>query len=806
MVLPREENYSAPNLCLLFALVEQSKLSQNKVCTDVWVFIKSAHKVLVFSAKNSDKNMMCKSFVRKLGVLLALLAPVSVWGQVTVDDYLRADSIVKLNELVYNEIHDVTWIDSSAMFWYSIKGRDGMEYKIVDAEKSDKSYVFDTHKLVEVLNEQLDNKVTAKSVRLQKLKIDVESNSIKFICKNRHWSCSLDDYTLVKGKAVAPSKAKEHWGKPFNEQDGDPVVSPDSAWTAFVKAYNVFVKNNQTHEEHQLSFDGAPGEYYSSSFSWSPDSKKLAVNKVRKNEDRYIYFVESSPDSQLQPILHKRYYLKPGDDLPIKHPALFDVEKLEQIPVDTRDFENQYRLTNPKWRKNSESFTFEFNQRGHQVFQVASVDAETGNVKVIINETSPTFIDYSRKRFRYDMEDRNEIIWASERDGWNHLYLYDAENGKVKTQLTKGEWVVREVLHVDEKEGVVYFYGSGKNKGEDPYFLHGYRVNFDGSNLIDLTPEKMNHDITFSKNYDFFTDTYSTVQTPPVTVLRRAADGKVVMDLEKADITDLSTTGWEAPEPFVAKGRDGKTDIWGNIYRPSNFDKNKTYPVVEYIYAGPHAAFAQKSFKAVNYGFLGLAELGFIVVQIDGMGTSYRSKAFHDVCWKNLKDAGFPDRILWMRAAAQKYKYMDIDRVGIFGGSAGGQNALAALLFHPDFYKVGVASCGCHDNRMDKMWWNEQWMGYPIGPEYAECSNVVNAGKLQGKLMLIVGEMDDNVDPASTMQVADALIKANKNFELVVLPGVNHTLGGKYGEQKRRDFFVQNLLHFDTPDWNAVSN
>jgi dipeptidyl aminopeptidase/acylaminoacyl peptidase len=274
------------------------------------------------------------------------------------------------------------------------------------------------------------------------------------------------------------------------------------------------------------------------------------------------------------------------------------------------------------------------------------------------------------------------------------------------------------------------------------------------------------------------------------------------MTLEEADISKLKDKDWIAPEPFVAKGRDGETDIWGNIYRPTNFDPEKSYPVIEYIYAGPQSSFVQKSFTPYMSSFSSLAELGFIIVQIDGMGTSNRSKAFHDVCYKNLKDAGFPDRIRWIKAAAEKYPCMDTTRVGIFGGSAGGQNAMAGVLFHPEFYDAAVASCGCHDNRMDKMWWNEQWMGYPVGPHYAESSNVENAHRLKGHLMLIVGEMDDNVDPASTMQVADALIKAGKEFELVVLPGVKHTLGGEFGERKRRDFFIRKLLNQETPQWN----
>jgi dipeptidyl aminopeptidase/acylaminoacyl peptidase len=290
----------------------------------------------------------------------------------------------------------------------------------------------------------------------------------------------------------------------------------------------------------------------------------------------------------------------------------------------------------------------------------------------------------------------------------------------------------------------------------------------------------------------------------PVAVLRNAADGSKLMDLESGDITELLNTGIRLPEVFSAKGRDGKTDIWGIIVKPINFDPLRKYPVIENIYAGPHSNSVPKNFRSLHAGMHQLAELGFVVVQIDGMGTSNRSKAFHDVCWKNLKDAGFPDRILWIKAAAEQHPYMDLDRVGIYGTSAGGQNAAGALLFHPEFYKVAVASCGCHDNRMDKMWWNEQWMGWPVGEEYALSSNVDNAWRLKGKLLLINGELDNNVDPASTEQVVNALIKANKEFEYVFLPGLKHTSGGEYGERKRRDFFVKHLLRDDPPDWNTT--
>jgi dipeptidyl aminopeptidase/acylaminoacyl peptidase len=745
-------------------------------------------------------------FKRILFILLASVfttgASFNLSAQVTLADYQRADSIMKLNDLVYNQVNSVNWIDSTSVFWYSVKTREGAAYTMVDAAKATRKPAFDVAKLVEQLNKQPGVKAIAKSLQLQKLKFDMKANKFQFLFDKKYFTCNLKSYALVKDSVAKPTGPNPYWNEGFDELSNKPVTSPDSAWVAFVKNYNVYVRNKKDNKEIQLSFDGSAGDFYSSYFSWSPDSKKLAVNKVRKNEDHFIYFVESSPKSQLQPILQKRNYLKPGDALPIKRPSLFNIETLKQIPVDAQAFENQYELSNPKWKQNSSAFTFDFNQRGHQVFQVVEVAGTSGAVKVIIDERSKTFIDYSGKYFRHDLEKRDEIIWASERDGWNHLYLYDAKSGKVKKQITSGNWVVREVVKVDEKANTIIFKASGRNADEDPYYIHYYKVNFDGSSLVDLTPEKMEHQATFSADFAYFADTYSTVQTPPVTVLRRTTDGSVVMPLEKTDIADLQAKGWIAPEPFVAKARDGKTDIWGNIYRPTNFDPKKKYPIIEYIYAGPHSSFTQKNFRPCSYAWSGLAELGFIIVQMDGMGTSNRGKAFQDVCYKNLKDAGFPDRILWMKAAAEKYSYMDTTRVGLFGGSAGGQSTLAGLLFHPEFYKAGSSSCGCHDNRMDKIWWNEQWMGYPIGPEYAENSNVVNASKLQGKLLLIVGEMDDNVDPASTMQVVNALIAAKKDFELVVLPGTNHTLGGDYGEQKRRDFFVKTFYNQATPDWN----
>ena len=727
----------------------------------------------------------------------------SVNAQLTAEDYQNADSAVRFNDLVYHSAAQFTWIDTTRNFWYQVRTREGNQYYIVDAEAGEKEPAFDIGRLCTLLNEQPGHHFRPDSLPIRNLEFSNNLEEIEFLIDSTRWSYHrIDDQLKNLGIRSRSQRGRGYWGAGRNELGNAPVISPDSNYAAFIRNYNVYIRDRTSDIEYALSFDGSEGDYYSSFFRWSPDSKNLATLKVRDNKKHIIYFVESSPDDQLQPMLQQREYLKPGDAVPIRRPSLFDIESKKQLPVDGGPFEFQYNLTSPDWWEDSRAFTFEFNQRGHQIYQVVEVDAETGNTRVLIDERSETFIDYSGKKIRYDVKDGEEIIWASERDGWNHLYLIDGNTGNVTNQITKGEWVVRDIIHVDEEKRNILFTGNGRNRGEDPYNIHYYRIDLNGKNLVDLTPENAFHNARFSDDNQYFTDQYSRVDLAPVSVLRRSSDGEIVLALEKADITDLLAAGWEMPEVFTAKGRDGKTDIWGFIHRPSNFDPSKKYPIIEYIYAGPHGSHVPKTFRAFDRSLSALAELGFILVRMDGMGTSNRSKAFHDVCWQNLGDAGFPDRILWMKAAAKKYPFMDISRVGIFGNSAGGQNSLGALLFHPDFYDVAVSSCGCHDNRMDKIWWNEQWMGYPIGPHYDSSSNVVNAHRLQGDLLLVVGELDDNVDPASTMQVADALIKADKDFELMVFPGGGHGSGGQYGTRMRYDFFVRHLLGEETPDWN----
>jgi dipeptidyl aminopeptidase/acylaminoacyl peptidase len=594
---------------------------------------------------------------------------------------------------------------------------------------------------------------------------------------------------IIDGRPRAPRQPRRQRQEGANSQPG----SPDGKWEVTFKEHNVVLRDRQTTEEYPLSSDGTAEDAYSGAAFWSPDSHRVVVLRTLEGDHRQVHLIESSPRNQLQPKLDAYNYLKPGDRIPLSKPHLFDVAERKEIPVADDLFPNPWSIDNLRWQPDSGEFRFTYNQRGHQVLRVLGVDAEMGKARTIIDELQPTFIDYAHKQYRHDLDDTGEIIWMSERDGWNHLYLYDARTGTVKNAITHGDWVVRSVERVDPERREIWFRASGLDPEQDPYYLHDCRINFDGTNLVRLTAGDGTHSIAYSPDREFLIDTYSRVDLPPVTEVHRVSDGSLVCELERADWSPLVATGWKSPEHFVAKGRDDKTDIFGVIFRPTNFDPAQKYPVIEQIYAGPHGSFVPKGFQPY-YRLQSLSELGFIIVQIDGMGTSHRSKAFQDVSCKNLGDSGFPDRIRWLRAAAAKYPELDLSRVGIYGGSAGGQSALRALLAHPDFYKAAVADCGCHDNRMDKIWWNELWMGWPIGPHYAEQSNVTNAHKLQGKLLLTVGELDHNVDPASTMQVVNALIKADKDFDLLIVPGSDHGAGeSPYASRRRMDFFVRHL-------------
>lgn len=571
------------------------------------------------------------------------------------------------------------------------------------------------------------------------------------------------------------------------------LTSADGKWRVEITHHNVVLRALDTNEAKPLSTDGTEDNPYTTEVYWSPDSTRLVVVRKTKGQQRKVHLVESSPKEQLQPRVHAFEYLKPGDEVPVSAPHLFEVSSGLELSVEDTLFKNPYEISRFRWAPDSSRFTFVYNERGHQVLRVLSVEATSGAVKAIVDERSATFISYSGKMFLEFLDETRELLWMSERDGWNHLYLIDSTTGQVKNPITRGEWAVRGVERVDKEARQVWFRAGGVRPGQDPYFIHLCRVNLDGSDMTTLTEGAGTHIPQLSPDYRFVIDHWSSVDQAPTIELRGAKDGKLICTLERANTSELAAANWKSPQPFSAKARDGRTDIFGIIHWPKDFDAAKKYPVIESIYAGPHDSFVPKSFS-VSYGVDRLKEKGFIVVQIDGMGTSNRSKKFHDICWKNVADAGLPDRVLWLKAAAQRFPSLDLGRVGVFGTSAGGQSALAALLTQPEIYKAAVADCGCHDNRMDKIWWNEQWMGWPVAEHYAEQSNVTMAHKLQGKLLLMVGELDRNVDPASTLQVVNALIRADKDFEMLVVPGAGHgVLGLPYCQRRMMDFFTRHL-------------
>jgi dipeptidyl-peptidase 4 len=589
--------------------------------------------------------------------------------------------------------------------------------------------------------------------------------------------------------AIKPSKAERGPRRPGHEN----ARSEDGAWEVQIREGKVVLKDRKSNAEKTLAGDDAQGRFGGNPY-WSPDSKKFMLWKRKDVPVRKVQYTRSSPEKQLQPEYFSIDYPKPGDDLRTAEPWIFSTDGSSPLAVESELVRDAFEIRNVAWRADSERLTFEFIERGFGKFHVIEMNAATRKQRVLVREESDTFVYVYGYGFRYDLKGGDEILWTSERDGWNHLYLFDGRTGEVKKQLTKGSWVVKKVLWVSEQKRQALVKVCGCYPTQDPYFEHYVMVHLDSGKVVPLTSSSGQHEEpVFSPEGKSYVCRWSRIDHAPVYELRRTEDGKLLKTLSEADDGELRAK-WRLPEAFVAKDREGKFDIHGMVILPPDFDPAKKYPVVEAIYAGPQDAFTKKSWGPWLMPMHEVAVHGFIVVKMDGRGTAHRGKEFHHFCYKNLKDAGLPDRIAWMKAAAEKYPQMDLTRVGIFGGSAGGQNALGAVLFHGDFYKAAVADCGCHDNRMDKIWWNEQWMDWPIGPHYADNSNVTHAKNLKGALLLTVGEVDTNVDPSSTMQVVNALIKADKDFELVVVPNGNHGVGeSRHMQRKRVDFFRRNL-------------
>jgi dipeptidyl-peptidase 4 len=745
------------------------------------------------------------------------------------------DSIVNYPQ-IYLEKIDANWFDGNSKFWYKCNRPNGTkEFIMVDAKTGEKRAAFDHAKVAALIG----NETKAGSLPVYKLEFTEGADSLFLILNNGStWLFNNASNSLIKAperiissnkkspepdSSASPDLSDATRPVEYKTSDKYPktVLSPDGKKEAFVKNNNLWLRDMATKSEMQLSADGSRDfsyhrdavrirslhievvfmRYNHPDFPetlpevyWSPDSKYLVAIRSKVVSESRLELAGMIPQFQFRKDdLPSIPYLRIGGEIPTQDVHLFNVNEAKAVKLDHSLWDNPLGLSKFRWDKASESFYFRYLKRGFQLIREIRISARDKKAMVIVEEKSKTFVDQF-KTYGFPLKDGKELFYTSERDGWNHLYMFDAINGGLKRQLTKGEWVVRSIERVDEKAGLVWYWAGGVNKEEDPYYLHLGKAKIDGSGWEIVTSGNGTHTVVWSPDRKYFIDTWSRVDLPPVHVLRDAEDGNLICELEKADATEFLNRGYKFSKPFVAKGRDGSTDIYGIIHYPYNFNPKEKYPIIEYIYSGPMVAVVPKEFATSYFSTEILKRNGYVVVQIDGMGTNCRSKAFQDVAWKNIQDAGFPDRILWIKAAAAEYPWMDTTRVGIYGCSAGGQSAMRAVLDHSDFYKASVADCGIHDNRLDITTWSERWLGWPIDSSYAASSNIDDAYKLGGALLLTVGEEDKICDPSCTYKAIEALTKAGKEFEYMTFPGQGHGAGFcPKGDELRLKFFNKHL-------------
>jgi dipeptidyl-peptidase-4 len=770
--------------------------------------------------------------------VLLILIPLAAQQQLTREDYARAERylIWNINKLVFKTQVIPHFIGKSDRFWYKNNTRDGKEFVVVDPALNTRQPAFDQVKLAAALSAASGKAYEAKDLPFDMFEFIKDGKAIQFDIEKTRWTCELANYTCTKIEA------------PKENPEGE-SLSPDGKWAAFVKDHNLYLRPTAGGTEVQLTTDGEPYYDYGTEAEqstsavterlsgkkqppvliWSPDSRKIFTHRLDQRKVDPLYLLQSAPPQGSRPLLHAYRYALVGDkNLPTAELAVLDVEKRTKTAFKCDPYLILYvsPITMKKawWSEDGQKLYFIEEERANKAAKLRVADAQTGETRTLIEEKGATYVELnlflgSAPNVRI-LGNGSEVIWFSERDGWGHLYLYDGKTGALKNQITKGPWVVRDILRVDETNRRVYFTGGGREKGRDPYYQHLYRIKLDGSAMELLTPEDADHSVAyidmgskanaflskFSPSGRFFVDTYSRIDLVPVSLLRDA-DGRVVQELEKADIEPLLATGWKWPERFTVKARDGTTDLYGVIYKPSNFDPAKKYPVIDGIYPGPQITRTPKSFGADMFSVyefcedVTLAELGFVVINIDGLGTPFRSKAFHDFCYGKMEDAGgLEDHISGIRQLAAGRPYMDVSRVGIYGHSGGGFASTHAILAYPDFYKVAVSSAGNHDQRGYLAAWGEQYQGLLEGDNYKNQANPGLAANLKGKLLLAHGDMDDNVHPSLTIQVVDALIKANKDFDLLIMPNRNHGFGlDPYFTRRKWDYFVRNLLGAEPP-------
>ena len=723
------------------------------------------------------------------------------FAQITEETYRKAEYFLSGN--IQKEVYHLEviphWTRGKEEFWHQTYTVEGKRFFLTDVGNQATREAFDHTVLADLLREKSGKEIQSSELPFNSIRIE-EPGIISFEWMKREWKFD-------------PEKKKLESERVKEESERDFAVSPDGKWKAYTRNFNLYVENLETGEESQLSFDGKKGYEYASFWGWSdmiygengerpyhftarwsPDSKYIQTQIVDLRLAEKMYLLDFSQDSKFRPELLAYYRGSPGDSTVVTYtPVLFDVEVKEETKFPELTLPH-FMGMNFSWSPDSKFLSGTYLERGFKSFSILEIDAASKELRKIYSESSPTHVNNNNILRRLE---NGQFILGTEKSGWNHLYLYDWKTGELVNQITGGEYVVKNILTIDEENEIIYFEANGKEKDQNPYYSNLYRVNFDGSDLRLLTPENAFHSISYSGGKDYFIDNYSTVDQPTVSVVRDLKTGNILFEISRADISNLTKKGYQSPKQFTATAKDGKTKIYGIYYLQTDFDAKKSYPIIDYTYSGPHIDITPKTFKSALVGLQQpMAELGFVVVTVDGRGTSGRGKAFNDVSYNNLGD-GTTDHVLAIKELASQNRFLDVDKVGIFGHSAGGYDAGRAMLLHPDFYKVGVASAGDHDHRMEKAWWPEMYMGYPRGDFYHEQSNVTNAANLKGYLLLAHGGIDENVNPSATFKLAEALIKAGKDFDLFIWPSRNHNFGrtnGDYFTVKRWNYFIEHLM------------
>jgi len=761
-----------------------------------------------------------KRFLLFLSAGLAFAAQVQAQKALTTEDYALAEKFLSYHTEPYVDYGSVNpnWLPDNR-FWYRILTPEGSQFILVDAAKGTRKVAFDHQRLAKSLSTASGKNYEGTHLPFRYFTFTPDGQSIRFHAGGKSWLCRLSNYQCVADSNAGEQSAVEE--RPIRRRGPKlEVLSPDKKWAAFIRDYNLWVRNVSTHQEVQLTTDGIKDFGYATDnagwkssdgpiLRWSPDSKKIATFKQDQRKVGDMYLVTTNVGT---PTLKSWKYPLPGDSaIAMIHRVIVEVENPKVIPLQidpdphratlSDDISSSGTFDDVDWSPDGRELAFVSTSRDHKEEKVRIADALTGEVREVFKEVVPTQYEsgWGTINWRY-LSHSKEFIWFSERDDWGHLYLYDATTGKVKNQITKGQWVVKQLIKVDEDKRKLYFIAVGL-QAENPYFAQLCTIDFSGKGFQVLTPEEGNHRVTLSPSGEYFIDSYSKPDVPPVTELRKL-DGKLVQKLETADVSRLKARGWKPVTPFRVKAADGKTDVYGLLFTPTKLDPQKKYPVIDYIYPGPQGgSVGNWSFSASRGDHQALAELGFVVVLIEGTSNPLRAKSFHDRSYGHMAENTLPDQIAGIRQLAQRYPYMDTTRVGIWGHSGGGFATAAAMFRYPDFFKVGIAESGNHDNRNYEDDWGERYNGLVTAADYEAQANQNYAKNLKGKLMLAHGMLDNNVPPYNTLLVVEALEKANKDYDLVIFPNSAHGFGAysPYMMRRRWDYFVRNLLGVEPP-------